>query len=136
MTTIQHRPDPGLAGIGLGSADKTQTASGLNVQTQAQPQGQPGIVAQPGEVDITPTAQRLAQVEQRISSTPEVDQGRVDAIRQALSNGSYQVDAARVADGVLAAQKFDAQAAAAADGAQSKSARAFATTAQLGVTKG
>jgi negative regulator of flagellin synthesis FlgM len=60
-------------------------------------------------VQITPAAQLLANVEQQLANTPEVDQGRVDAIRQALNNGTYQVDSSRVADGLLAAQRFDAQ---------------------------
>ena len=57
----------------------------------------------------------------------------MDSIRQALSNGSYQIDSSRVADGLLAAQKFDAQATQAVGSVtQSSSAKAFADTAQLG----
>ena len=125
MTTIHHGLDV--------NAPRTQAAPGQTAQAQAQSQAQPGSGAPTAEVEITPTAQLLATLEQQIAATPEVDQSRVDSIGQALSNGSYQVDSSRVADGLLAAQKFDAQASkAAGSGTQSSSAKAFAQTAQLG----
>ncbi len=135
MTTIHHGLGVnglgvnGPGGLGSGSADKTQPASGQSSQPQTPPQ--PGIGSQPAEVEITPTAQLLATLEQQLASTPDVNQSRVDSIGQALSNGSYQIDSSRVADGLLAAQKFDAQAASGSGpGTQSATARAFAETAR------
>jgi negative regulator of flagellin synthesis FlgM len=105
--TIIHHGLP-VAPSGLGAAtDKTQSTQGQG--TPLQTQGQPATDAPPPEVQITPAAQLLANVDQQLANTPEIDQGRVDAIRQALSNGSYQIDSGRVADGVLAAQRLDAQ---------------------------
>lgn len=135
MTIIHNGLNPNPAGLGTAAADKTEAAQGQ--ATAAQTQAQPGSDSPSQEVQITPTAQLLASLEQQLAATPEVDQGRVDAIRQALSNGSYQVDSGRVADGVLAAQKFTAQAAAGSgSGAQLQSLKAFATTAQLGSDSG
>jgi negative regulator of flagellin synthesis FlgM len=130
VTTIHRGQDvTGLAGLGSGSTDRTQAAQGQSAQ--AQNAVQPATTGPRDDVEITPTAQLLATLEQRISSTPDINQGRVDAIRAALDNGSYQVDSARVADGLLAAQKFDAQAATAADvSPQSNPAKAFADTAK------
>ena len=127
MTTIHHGLDRNLAGIGSGSTDKAKATQ--QQASQVQNALQSGATPEPGAVDITPAAQLLAQVAQQITNTPDVDQGRVDSIRQALSNGTYRIDASRVADGLLAAQKLDAQAAA---GTPSHSAKAFADTAQLG----
>ena len=128
MTTIHHGLDlNGPGGLGSGSTDKTQAAPGQTAQAQ------PGVAAPPAEVEITPTAQLLANLEQQIAGTPDINQSHVDAIRQALSNGSYQVDSSRVADGLLAAQKFDAQATKSSGSVtQSTTAKAFADTAQLG----
>jgi len=109
--TIIHRGlDVNAAGLGTGAADKTQAGQGQGASAQAQAQPDGSAPAQ--EVQITPAALLLANVEQQLAKTPAVDQNRVDAIRQALSNGTYQVDSGRVADGVLAAQRFDAQVAA------------------------
>lgn len=113
MTTIHHVPDViDLTGLNSGSAGKTPAAPGQILQVQTQPQtglSQTGSTS-PSEVEITPTAQLLASVEQQVANIPDVNQGRVDSIRQALSSGSYQIDSARVAAGLLAAQRFDAQA--------------------------
>ena len=130
MTTIHHGLNVnGPGGLGSGSADKTQAASGQT--TQPQTPAQPGTASPPADVEITSTAQLLATLEQQIASAPDINQSRVDSIRQALSNGSYQVDSSRVADGLLAAQKFDAQAASGSgSSAQSATARAFAATAR------
>ena len=130
MTTIHHGLDVnGPGGLSSGSADKAQAAPGQTAQPQTQPQA--GSASQSAEVEITPTAQLLATLEQQIASTPDINHSLVDPIRQALSNGSYQIDSGRVADGLLAAQKFDAQAAqVSASAAQATHARAFTDTAQ------
>jgi negative regulator of flagellin synthesis FlgM len=132
VTIIHHSQGvTGPGGLGAAATDKTHTAP--NQASQSQAQAEPGSSTQPTEVEITPTAQLLANVAQQIAGTPDIDQSRVDAIRQALERGSYQIDSSRVADGLLAAQKIDAQAAAGASpGPQSATAKAFAATAQLG----
>jgi negative regulator of flagellin synthesis FlgM len=131
VTTIHHGLPTGLAGVGSGSTDKTP-ATGAPA-TQAQTPTQPGASNASGEVEITSAAQLLSSVEQQLAGVPEVNQSRVDAISQALNDGSYQIDSGRIADGLLAAQKFDAQAATSSAGssAQSNSLQAFTTTAQL-----
>jgi len=132
VTIIHNNLDVSLSGVGSAAADKTQTTQGATAD-QVQTQAQTGATTQTSEVQITSTAQMMASLEQQISSTPDVDQSRVDSIRQALSNGSYQPDAGRIADGLLAAQKFDAEASTGAgSSAQANSINAFASTAQLG----
>jgi negative regulator of flagellin synthesis FlgM len=112
VTTIHNGLETSL-GIGSGAADKAQAAQSQAASAQ-QSQVQSGSATQPGEVQITQAAQLMADLEQQISSTPDIDQSRVDSIRQSLSNGSYQVSSSSIADGLLAAQNFDAQASAGA----------------------
>ncbi len=134
MTTIHDGLEAGL-GLIPGSADRTQATQGKTAEQASQAQTPPSI-AQASEVNITPTAQLMAGLEQQLASTPAIDQSRVDSIGQALSNGSYQIDAGRIADGLLSAQKFDAQASAGpASGTQSNPVKAFTATAQLGSDK-
>ena len=45
------------------------------------------------------------QIEERIRDLPEVDSARVAQIRQAISDGSYQTDSARIADKLLALEE-------------------------------
>jgi negative regulator of flagellin synthesis FlgM len=134
VTTIHNGLDLNLGNIGSGSTDKTQSAQG---QTSPVPgPAQAAATAHTGDVAITHAAQLMATLEQQISSLPDVDQSRVNSIRQALSNGSYKVDAGKIADGLLSAQKQDAQAASGSNsGSQASTVKAFAATAQLGSGK-
>lgn len=109
MTIIHRGLDVSVAGLATGAADKAQTGQGQGALAQNLGQSD---TPNPQEVQFTPAALLLANVEQQLAKTPAIDQNRVDSIRQALSNGTYQVDSGRVADGVLAAQRFDARVAA------------------------
>ncbi|MFT4875000.1 flagellar biosynthesis anti-sigma factor FlgM [Congregibacter sp.] len=52
-------------------------------------------------VSITSTATDLLSLENQLRELPGVDQARVDSIRQAISDGSYEVDPARIVDSLL-----------------------------------
>jgi negative regulator of flagellin synthesis FlgM len=53
-------------------------------------------------LDLTGRARELKALEKELASSPEFDAGRVNELRQALSEGSYKVDARRIADKLLA----------------------------------
>lgn len=53
-------------------------------------------------VQLSPEAQRLQQASEQLSSQPSVDQERVAKLRQAIADGSYQIDSQRVAAKLLA----------------------------------
>jgi negative regulator of flagellin synthesis FlgM len=52
-------------------------------------------------IDVSDTARTLAALENRIANTPVVNESRVEAVRRAVDEGRYQVDAQRVADKML-----------------------------------
>ncbi|EIK53816.1 negative regulator of flagellin synthesis FlgM [Stutzerimonas stutzeri TS44] len=90
----------------------TATRSGT-VQGNERPAAQPasddtapatGNAAAPaGEsVQLSPEAQRLQQAVDKLNDQPSVDQERVAKLRQAIADGSYQVDSQRVASKLLA----------------------------------
>lgn len=54
------------------------------------------------EVRLSSSALKLQEAERRLALHPEIDQARVDAIRESLKNGTYEVHAGRVAEGLLA----------------------------------
>ncbi len=131
MTSIHHGLGLiGPGGVGTGSTDKTQAAQDQSFSPQASPV--PGSSEESGAVAITSTAQLLANVAQQLADAPDANQSRIDSLREALNNGTYKIDSGRVADGLLAAQKLDAQASTPNSGPQAATARAFAATAQLG----
>lgn len=52
-------------------------------------------------VQLTDTAARLAELQAEVSSAEGVDLERVEAIRQQIADGSYTVDADRVANALM-----------------------------------
>lgn len=54
------------------------------------------------EVSLSPLAAMLGKAEASLASTSEIDQQRVDEIRQAISSGQFKINPGRIADGLLA----------------------------------
>jgi len=69
------------------------------------PRGSAPVAPPPGtgdSVDLTDGARQLQDLQAAVAATPAVDSVRVAALRDAIANGSYQVDPQRIADGLLA----------------------------------
>ncbi|MCQ4296392.1 flagellar biosynthesis anti-sigma factor FlgM [Pseudomonas stutzeri] len=67
-------------------APKTSAASGSNGDT----------------IQLSPEAQRLQQAADKLNDQPAVDMERVAKLKEAIADGSYQVDSQRVAAKMLA----------------------------------
>ena len=52
-------------------------------------------------VALTDTAVRLKRIETSLADLPEVDQARVEALRERIESGSYEVDGQAVAKRLL-----------------------------------
>lgn len=67
--------------------------------------GAPGTAASPGNatdsVEITPTSTHLNQLEEEMGRLGSSDSGKVEAIRQAIAEGSFRVDEEAVADALV-----------------------------------
>lgn len=55
-------------------------------------------------VELTRKAQQLLQLEEKLAEFPAVDSQRVDAIRAAVADGTYRVDADLIAQRMLATE--------------------------------
>lgn len=69
------------------------------------PPGSASVAPQPAaadSVDLTDSARQLQDLQAAVAATPVVDNARVAALRDAIANGSYRIDAQRIADGLLA----------------------------------
>jgi negative regulator of flagellin synthesis FlgM len=52
-------------------------------------------------VTLTDSARALQKIEEAVAKTPVVNSAKVAAVKQAVSSGTYQIDAGRVADKLL-----------------------------------
>ena len=56
---------------------------------------------QADQLTLTSSARSLQKIEDAIAQTPVVNSSKVDAVKQAISSGTYQVNSASVADKLL-----------------------------------
>lgn len=80
------------------TTNKTKTAqTGKSAQTPGS-----SVASQDDDsVQLTEEVSRIQQIEQSLASIPIVNAGRVKAVSDALEDGSYTVDAERVADKII-----------------------------------
>ncbi|MCM0612219.1 flagellar biosynthesis anti-sigma factor FlgM [Marinobacter sediminum] len=75
-------------------AQDAQQASNQQAKTQAQG-------AREENVSLSSQAKNLKQLEQKLGDYPEMDDDRIAEIRSALENGTYKVDAEKLAQKML-----------------------------------
>lgn len=80
-----------------GEGSRTQPGRGENVTSHSSAGQAPGA----DSVSLTDTAARLRMLEGTLSASPEVDSARVADIQRAIADGSYQIDAGKIADKLL-----------------------------------
>ena len=85
-----------LGGTSMGSARKATSSQQQPPQAATQ-----DATPQQGDVTITSTASLLANLEQALSAQPAIDQKRVAAISKSLEDGTYTLDPAKIASGLL-----------------------------------
>lgn len=56
-------------------------------------------------VSFTQAAADLLSLETQLRELPGIDQARVDTIREAIDNGSYEIDAQRIVDNLLQSER-------------------------------
>lgn len=88
---------------GGGVARNAERGEASASRTEASPaQQQTGQSSTGDTVSLTQTAAQLQSLQNSLAELPVVDTQRVESIRQAIADGSYEIDAGRIADGILA----------------------------------
>ncbi len=106
-----------ISGFGGGGVDITSTRSRSTARTERGSDGDKAQAARrPAEpssaassaasqIRLTDTATNLKQIEARVKDLPDVDRARVDALRQRIESGAYEINAGRLADRLLAFER-------------------------------
>jgi len=58
------------------------------------------------QVSLSQEAKLLNRLEEKIATAPDIDNDRVAAIKLALENGTYEVNAERIAERILEQDEF------------------------------
>lgn len=95
QATDQPAPVKGRGG-GSPVVEKTQTAASGTTTTTA-------TATEPAadQITFTGSARTLQRLGAAVAAAPEVDAAKVGTIKQSVQNGTYQIDAGRVADKIL-----------------------------------
>ncbi len=96
MVSDVNAPSSGIVSITEVQNRFVDNASPTKVTS---PQASPAVTSD--TVVITEAAAKFHAIEKSISQQPEVDQARVEALRQAVANGTYQIDPQRIAEKLL-----------------------------------
>jgi negative regulator of flagellin synthesis FlgM len=92
-TTQPLTPIKGAKGT-TAVADKTGSDAAAGAAATAPPQSS-------DHVTLTDSARSLQKIEEAIAKAPVVDTAKVASIKQAVSDGTYQIDTGRIADKLL-----------------------------------
>lgn len=105
---MSNRIDPmdqgmlGKIGNKVGDAKTTEKVDGAATKGNEQ-SSQP---AQTGDtVELTSSARLLQRLDQTLATASEIDSAKVDAVKTAIANGEYEVDAEKIADALLRSDK-------------------------------
>jgi negative regulator of flagellin synthesis FlgM len=94
-------------GIGPGQVNNHRPSAGKTSGSEAPKQAgaeqaKPQATNARGEnVNLSSQARDLKQLEQKLGEFPEMDDDRIEQIRNALADGSYKVDAEKLAQKML-----------------------------------
>ncbi len=87
------------------SGSQAQTlATGTQTDTQRSPNA-PASATSSDQVSLTPAAQKLQELAKTVASEPVVDTNRVNAIKEAIISGRFEVDAETIAEKLTSIEK-------------------------------
>jgi len=98
----ESSPTPGNSSARTQGSARPQTGDSLVApQTLRESAPESGASA----VQVSPLARQAAAIEAGIERSPALDSDKVAALRQAISEGSYQVDSARLATAIMSLEQ-------------------------------
>jgi negative regulator of flagellin synthesis FlgM len=92
-----------ISGISTAEPVSKPAGSGSNgvVADKSQGEGSATAASAGDHVTLTDSARSLQKIEEAVGKTPVVNANKVAAVRQAISSGTYKIDAGRIAGKIL-----------------------------------
>lgn len=95
--SINSRLDTGVLRLAEQSKPASGTAAGEAGKDREATEAKPA-----DQLDLTERARSLKALEEQIRNAPDVDSPRVAELKQALKDGTYEINPSRIADKLLA----------------------------------
>ncbi|VAW73945.1 hypothetical protein MNBD_GAMMA12-3748 [hydrothermal vent metagenome] len=90
---IEIGSNPSIGVNDAGNSKRTET----DKQKQTSNEQTPTTSTNTDSVRLTQSGKQLSELASRIDNIPSVDSDKVDAIKKAIANGDYEIDAERIA---------------------------------------
>ena len=84
----------------ISQPDNVQTPNVKRAGTSAQPSPSAAVSSSADQAQLSADSSTVRQLQANLSKLPEIRQDRVDALRQAMSSGSYQVSDQQLGDAI------------------------------------
>ncbi len=87
----------GLSPLNTGSRSKVSDSSTSSRSESTAGQKPAAASTQPETVKLSNQAQTLSKLEENVAQLPDIDEGRIASIKQAIDDGSFTIDPERIA---------------------------------------
>jgi len=97
-----------INGIRTGLNPTTSQGSRVSADNAKQQPAAPAADSASAEsgIQLSAEAQLLSRLEGKANAAPDIDQARVDSLREAIQNGSYEIDNSSLADSIDALEQL------------------------------
>ncbi|WP_156762929.1 flagellar biosynthesis anti-sigma factor FlgM [Woeseia oceani] len=85
-----------------GARDATSTGESRRAEEHRQA---PDSTAGSDTVELTSGAKLLERLDKTLSSLPDIDASRVEAVKTAIAKGDYEIDASKIADALIRSER-------------------------------
>ena len=105
---MSNRIDPmnqGLLGKIGQKVSNTAGTTKVNVGSTAADKKSADKPASGDTVELTHSAKLLERLEKTLGGLPEIERARVEAVKTAIANGDYEIDAEKIAEAILRSEQ-------------------------------
>lgn len=95
----------GISRQALGKISETTASRKVSAEGERRAGPAGGPQQRPDTVELTDAARLLERLESQLAGAPDVDQARVDVLRAAVADGSYEINDREIADALLRADR-------------------------------
>lgn len=95
----------GVSRQALSKISETTASRKVSADNERRAGSTAGSQERPDTVELTDAARLLERLESELAGAADVDQARIDSLKAAIADGSYQIDDRSIADALLRADR-------------------------------